>query len=92
MTTLMDETTDHAVKPACTNAPDLWFDPAEAQTAIRFCAECPMRQLCLELALEEEAGQPVKVRHGIRGGLKPAQRFRMDKAASEAEESVEVGQ
>jgi len=92
---MVDPVTEEAVKVPCALAPDMWFDPEEAATAMRHCQTCPVLEECLNTALEEEAGQPVKARHGIRGGLRPSQRFKMDQAhaALAAElETKEVGQ
>lgn len=44
------------------------------QIALDVCDECPVREQCLEAALEEEGDLGVKCRFGIRGGMQPSQR------------------
>jgi len=44
-------------------------------TASQICAACPVRRACLTDALDSEAG--AGARHGIRGGLLPAERSRL---------------
>lgn len=50
-----------------------WFPhPTDAQgiaKAKAVCADCPVRQACLDSALLEEGAQHRENRHGIRGGL-----------------------
>lgn len=55
-------------------------DLAAARKAVDICATCPVTQVCLDDALEEEAGLPTRGRHGIRGGLTPAERRKLDTA------------
>lgn len=61
--------------------PESWFpkpgDPGT--TAKEICRErCHVRDECLADALAEEAGQHADSRHGIRGGLGPIERYRLD--------------
>lgn len=54
--------------------PDLWFPgrgPNSANTAKAVCQGCPVRELCLEYALE------AKEEFGIWGGTTPTERKRM---------------
>jgi hypothetical protein len=39
------------------------------------CASCPVRLQCHEAAMLEEAGSAANRRHGVRGGVTPAQRY-----------------
>lgn len=60
--------------------PDIWFleGPREGQTALAICRRhCPVAAQCLNAALEEEAGVPAAHRFGIRGGLLPDDRYRL---------------
>lgn len=50
----------------CRNHPaDLWFaeSPADVETAESLCGDCPLRELCLDAALERREPR------GIWGGL-----------------------
>lgn len=50
--------------------------------ARRICKNtCPVRQACLDAAMEEEAGKSLGRRTGIRGGLGPLDRYRLDRKA-----------
>jgi len=89
---MVDPITEEAYKPACVQAPDMWFDGEAVPLAIRTCQSCPLVLPCLEAALAEEAGLSVKQRHGIRGGLRPAQRARLDQVDNGQRETIEVGQ
>lgn len=60
---------------ACRDTTDLnyWFD--EPHNARQICLkECPVRRECLQSAMAAEASVSVKFRHGVWGGLGPAQR------------------
>lgn len=46
----------------------------ELAQARAICAACPVREECLELAMEREQGPYGQWRYGMFGGLKPAQR------------------
>jgi WhiB family redox-sensing transcriptional regulator len=78
---------DHA---ACTTSPydaDLWFPDsyrtsqgqAQALTAARICATCPVLQQCLAAAIANEGNLAEDRRNGIWGGTTPEQRFRLAK-------------
>lgn len=47
---------------------------AQARTV---CGRCPVRDQCLSEAMADEAGNGAKVRHGMRGGLTPTERYRL---------------
>lgn len=49
--------------------------------ARRVCASCPVRQRCLEYALDFERDMGAGTRHGIWGGLTPDERWEADRAA-----------
>ena len=42
--------------------------------AMKVCTSCPVRLLCLDLAMRNELGRPATHRFGVFGGLKPHQR------------------
>jgi len=48
-----------------------------SQFAKDACAECPVRDKCLDDAMREEADLPHDMRHGIRAGLHPNERARL---------------
>ena len=52
--------------------PDLWFSPGavEHKEAKRICRDCPVRQQCLQYAME------TPVDHGIWGGMTERERRR----------------
>ncbi|WP_308377666.1 WhiB family transcriptional regulator [Streptomyces sp. ISL-98] len=52
--------------------------------AKQVCDGCPVKNLCLQDAMEEEAGRGVDYRFGIRGGLGPRQRYRLAKKRASA--------
>lgn len=51
------------------------LDKAALARARAVCETCPVRTQCYSAALEEEAGAAESRRHGIRGGVTPAQRY-----------------
>ena len=56
---------------ACTSSdPDLWFssNPFEIETAKKSCRSCPVRDKCLEFALENNE------RYGVWGALSASER------------------
>ncbi|MCZ7413115.1 WhiB family transcriptional regulator [Streptomyces sp. WMMC897] len=69
-----------ARKAACTKPeadPDWWAAPGpseDGQTAITWCAACPVRRPCLELAIRIEEDASAGHRSGIYGGLTPHDR------------------
>jgi WhiB family redox-sensing transcriptional regulator len=67
----------HLVATGVADADD-WRARDHRASAARVCDSCPVRQECLRAALAEEAGFGPKSRHGIRGGLSPSQRARLD--------------
>jgi hypothetical protein len=49
-------------------------------TCVKICREeCPFVDECFDSAMKEEAGLRARHRIGIRGGLTPLQRYRIDK-------------
>ncbi|MCD1287304.1 MULTISPECIES: WhiB family transcriptional regulator [unclassified Brevibacterium] len=52
-------------------------DRTRVAQAVALCWECPLRAICARTSLEEEAQTPVDMRFGIRGGLTPEQRARL---------------
>lgn len=65
--------------PACASEPDTWFPEPGAETTARrakaVCATCPLREACLDLAMEAEGGSNGTWRHGVYGGLTPGDRY-----------------
>lgn len=69
------------------------FFPTGAGTASRIayrkvsrtiCADCPVAQQCLELAMATEGGAAAGARYGLFGGLSPAQRYELHRKRTEA--------
>lgn len=60
-------------------ADQLFFPSGPDQHAdgVAICAQCPLRNHCLERALEEEGDRRAVDRFGIRGGLNPTQRVQL---------------
>jgi WhiB family redox-sensing transcriptional regulator len=57
--------------------PISYVDPAclpKVEEAKSICATCPVRQFCLDDALDEEKRTKAESRNGIRGGLTPEER------------------
>lgn len=70
---------DHA---ACKGLTDAFFpergDSVGADAARRVCLHsCPVRQQCLDAALQEEGSAGKSTRYGVRGGLTPNERHRL---------------
>lgn len=57
--------------------------------ARKFCAECPLAEMCLAAAMEEEAGLAYWLRFGMRGGRTPAQRAAADPTTAAASKAVQ---
>lgn len=55
-----------------------------AHMAKKICALCPIREACLEYALEKEMGTGGASRAGIWGGLSPGARYRLARAREDA--------
>ncbi|RAJ70216.1 transcription factor WhiB [Streptomyces sp. Amel2xB2] len=69
---------------ACRGHDDVMFphdEDDEARTAPgkALCADCPARPECLDDAMQAENGDGRNKRHGIRGGLTGAERWRRDR-------------
>jgi WhiB family redox-sensing transcriptional regulator len=65
-------------RPACTGLADLFFGATDANqvrvdAAKALCATCPLKETCLEQALD----LPVREQHGIFGGLTAAERLQL---------------
>lgn len=59
--------------------PEIFF-PNKGESikqAVSICSQCPVRQECLDAALEEEAASSGYGRYGIRGGLTARERARI---------------
>lgn len=72
---LWDAIDKSPVIPACqTTDPNLWFrdeDTNNYRVARQFCNRCPVRQLCLDFALENHEA------HGMWGGKSPKERAKL---------------
>ena len=74
---------------ACSSMPEavadrVFFstDPRDRRYAVGVCGGCPVREACLQMALDAERGTGLYERHGVFGGLTPIERFRMQRDAS----------
>jgi len=58
--------------------PDLFFtdSPSREKRAVAVCARCPVRDECLDDAVDRDD------RHGIRGGMTPAGRKALRRSAA----------
>lgn len=69
-------------RPPCTGLADLFFSPSRTpegeKTAKRLCDICPLKQACLETALEAA----VQDQHGIYGGLTAGERRKAKKGVA----------
>lgn len=73
--------TRHGNQVGCMNAPDEWFTAGKEfniknaynnlEMVQQICGECPVRNLCLEYAIEQQE------EFGIFGGLTPGERKRL---------------
>ncbi|MFC8282902.1 WhiB family transcriptional regulator [Streptomyces cyaneofuscatus] len=87
----LDRTENWRFDGVCARAVDdeLWFpepsDKATTRDAITACLLCPVLLLCRQAALTEEQGLGKVSRHGIRGGLTPAQRHAADTSTRAAQ-------
>ena len=71
---LLDGDRPWAVHAACRQADHNWFFPGsdgDADAAVRVCRGCPVREECLDWALES------RIRYGIWGGLTERERRRL---------------
>jgi hypothetical protein len=66
--------TSSSTRPPCTGLHELFFtsaeDPKLREAAKKVCADCPLRQVCLDTAME----YGVHAQHGIFGGLTAGER------------------
>lgn len=86
MIEFLDEDRNPITTP-CQRNPDAWFGIVgeknmanETKRSIHICKTmCPVTQVCLDSAIEREAGLPLPHRYGIWGGTTPQQRYKMSK-------------
>lgn len=59
---------------------DVFFGTSRAEIngAMQVCSYCPVRQQCLDYALEMERGKPRERRFGVFGGMNPYGRYHLD--------------
>lgn len=64
---------DKEKKPPCAEDPDLWFslDTSKKRQAIRICERCPLRDACLQLAIDNQE------EWGVWGGSTAQERARL---------------
>lgn len=75
-TTVGDESLLWQDEGACVGMnTDMFFNELRPTPAINVCTGCPIRERCLDWAMEVEAAAPRAERHGIFGGLTSVQRF-----------------
>ena len=74
--------------PKCMEDPELFFpDPTDHDPRpVLICQSCPKKDACLQLALDAEENQPANMRHGIYGGVRPAERFAIAKQRQKEKE------
>lgn len=71
---LLDDDRPWASYAACRQADPDWFFPGsddDGRAAVRVCRGCPVREDCLDWALQ------VRIRYGIWGGLTERERRRL---------------
>lgn len=82
--TYTPETPDWTGAACIGHDPETWYpDPTDTITtdeAVDICRGCPVKQACLDQAMLEE--ETSGGRYGIRGGLTPEDRRRLDTRAS----------
>ena len=62
--------------------PEAAVTHAYTQAALSYCRSCPVVAECLAAALAEEADAPRRMTFGIRGGLGPEARYRMQERSA----------
>ncbi|TXL91627.1 WhiB family transcriptional regulator [Streptomyces sp. IB2014 016-6] len=89
----MTDTTEWIPQAACVGDDmDDWFQErsvtvdaiAATLQARRVCERCPVREACLDRALDEEGACGVDSRHGIRGGLDGRERHNLSRRRARA--------
>ncbi|MCO1338068.1 hypothetical protein BJH93_04040 [Kocuria polaris] len=55
------------------------FDPLRYAEARSYCLACPIRETCLDYALELEGGKAAQGRFGMYGGTTPTERARISR-------------
>lgn len=68
-------------------AVEMFFLPEFTAYAIHVCGSCPVAEECGAEALERERGLASWERFGIFGGLRPRQRWHLDQASHEGDET-----
>jgi WhiB family transcriptional regulator, redox-sensing transcriptional regulator len=79
--------TDWMAEGNCASRPPSVFFPSDGvgvDTARRICADCPVKDTCLEYALEN------RIDHGVWGGTSERERRRLLKARGEHSAGVRV--
>lgn len=69
---------------ACKGFEDVMFpaaadDEQQTRPGKTMCARCPVRETCLDEAMRIEDGTSRSTRHGLAGGLGPAERWKRDR-------------
>lgn len=85
METALD--TDWMAQGNCADKPPSLFFPSDGvgvEVAKRVCADCPVKAMCLEYALDN------RIDHGVWGGTSERERRRILKARSAARRPVGV--
>jgi len=81
---LIDTSPNHWTRDAaCANTDGDAFYPeqnGDFKTPRRVCGRCPSKVACLDDAMTEEVGRSHSSRYGVRGGLFPAQRHKLEAA------------
>ena len=76
----IDRNTDWTGAACIGHDPTIWFPPpgaGEYERARHICERCPIRERCLEVAMDWEARRGTKSRYGMFGGLTPDERSRL---------------
>lgn len=77
----MSHDRDWRAQAACLGSEDAMFPDSQTDaiaTAKAICGPCPVKEFCLQAALDEERGASAKYRFGIRGACTPSQRHHAD--------------
>jgi WhiB family transcriptional regulator, redox-sensing transcriptional regulator len=80
--------TDWMAAGNCADKPPGLFFPSDGvgvEVARRVCADCPVKAMCLEYALDN------RIDHGVWGGTSERERRRILKARSEQRRTATVG-
>lgn len=76
---------DRAQVP-CKGLTDLFFptEHVSYNEAAEICARCPVAQVCLDDEMAYEGKMGMDMRHGMYGGLTPAQRYELARDTASA--------